>query len=673
MGIGWNFPNNNCGQTRGISDAGIETFNGTEIQSLAREICQNSLDAIDENKDNVFVEFTRYIENSKNIPGYEYYSNCIDKAYNYWSSQNNQKATDYLKKAKDQLSAEKTSILRVSDFNTTGLLNPYGFGNDGWNSLTKIDGGSTKSGDKAGAFGIGKNAPFCNSFYRLVFYRTLNKNNEIAAQGISRFISFPEKFDTEKDIRKTMTTGFGYYGDTDENMPIPKIQHLENLCKRTEIGTDVFIYGFNANPLWEKDVICELLENFMMSIYDNKLYVKVQAQRIIDSSNLDYYMEKYKKDIKKSYPFYQTLTSKNSKVFEKDFHGMGTLKLKVLVDYNEKLNRKVLITRTSGMKIFAMDRITRNIPFSGILKMEGEELNAFFREMETPAHDKWEAGRYTKDKKLAKVYLKELKDWITDTILSLSLDFDSEEVDVDGLGGILKKNNVEMQGNENSNKESLEINICELEVHQRDKKSKKGGLYTPNGEKNKGKGGGKKPPRTRTKTTPGTLDPEGEKGGSHVRHEGDGKRSYNKGNYRANPDEYGDDFAHIPGENGSFIGDDEYNLEDEESTKNNSNYIYTELNKVRVIKVSENEYKVSLTSPKSIKKGFIEIVTIGENGKASKLKIKNARKLSGCSSITKAYNKIYFENIEKDKKIAFEFSLFDNRDYAMEVNVYEDK
>lgn len=673
MGIGWNFPNNNCGQTRGISDAGIETFNGTEIQSLAREICQNSLDAIDENKDNVFVEFTRYIENTDNIPGYEFYSSCIDKAYNYWSSQNNQKATDYLKKAKDQLATKKTFILRVSDFNTTGLLNPYGSGNDGWNSLTKVDGGSTKSGDKAGAFGIGKNAPFCNSYYRLVFYRTLNKNNERAAQGISRFISFPEKCDTEKNIRKTMTTGFGYYGDTEENTPIPQIQHLENLCKRTEVGTDVFIYGFNANPAWEKDAICELLENFMMSIHDDKLSVKVQSQKIIDSSNLDYYMEIYKKDINKSYPFYQALTSKNSKVFERDFHGMGTLKLKVLVDYNEKLNRKVLITRTSGMKIFAMDRITRNIPFSGILKMEGEKLNAFFREMETPAHDKWEAGRYTKDKKLAQTYLKELKEWITDTVLSLSRDFDSEEVDVDGLGGILQKNNLEMQGNENSDKESLEINICELEVHQRDKKTKKGGLYTPNGEKIKGKDGERKPPRVRTVSTPGTLDPEGEKGGSHIRHEGDGGKKYTRGNYRANPDENGDDFAQIPEENGSFVGDEEGSIDGEEITKNNSKYIYTELNKVRVIKVAEDEYKVSLTSPKSIKKGFIEIVTIGENGKASKLKIKDARKLSGCSSIVKSYNKIYFKNIERDKKVAFEFSLFDNRDYAMEVNVYEDK
>lgn len=41
----WNFPGNQDGQVKGVADAGIENFNGTELSSLARENCQNSLDA----------------------------------------------------------------------------------------------------------------------------------------------------------------------------------------------------------------------------------------------------------------------------------------------------------------------------------------------------------------------------------------------------------------------------------------------------------------------------------------------------------------------------------------------------------------------------------------------------------------------------------------------------
>ena len=49
--ISWNFPGNQDGQVKGVADAGIENFNGTELSSLARENCQNSLDAaLDEKK-----------------------------------------------------------------------------------------------------------------------------------------------------------------------------------------------------------------------------------------------------------------------------------------------------------------------------------------------------------------------------------------------------------------------------------------------------------------------------------------------------------------------------------------------------------------------------------------------------------------------------------------------
>ena len=36
--ISWNFPGNQDGQVKGVADAGIENFNGTELSSLAREI-----------------------------------------------------------------------------------------------------------------------------------------------------------------------------------------------------------------------------------------------------------------------------------------------------------------------------------------------------------------------------------------------------------------------------------------------------------------------------------------------------------------------------------------------------------------------------------------------------------------------------------------------------------
>ena len=68
--IKWNFPGNQDGQIKGVADAGIENFNGTEIASLARENCQNSLDAaLDDANPNVLVEFERYFIDEDKIPG----------------------------------------------------------------------------------------------------------------------------------------------------------------------------------------------------------------------------------------------------------------------------------------------------------------------------------------------------------------------------------------------------------------------------------------------------------------------------------------------------------------------------------------------------------------------------------------------------------------------------
>lgn len=113
-----------------------------------------------------------------------------------------------------------------------------------------------------------------------------------------------------------------------------------------------------------------------MAIHKNLLSVTV-ANRKIDSSTLSRYLNSYNAKIKNAYWYYQVLTRPETKVFTRDFHGLGTLKLSILVDSSEKLNKKILITRSSGMKLFALGNMSRIISFSGILEMEGKELNEF--------------------------------------------------------------------------------------------------------------------------------------------------------------------------------------------------------------------------------------------------------------------------------------------------------
>lgn len=630
----WNFPNNGCGQTRGISDAGIETFTGTEIQSLAREICQNSLDAAPENSsESVIVEFERYRINSSDIPGYNVYKNKLNKAYSYWSNRKSEKTIAYLIKAIKAIKNENTHVLRISDYNTTGLLDPYGDSDDGWNALTKIDGGATKTGDKAGAFGIGKNAPFCNSDYRLVFYRTLNAENEIAAQGVSRFISFPED---ENDTLRSMTTGFGYYGNTDGNLPVHTITEIDNLKPRTEIGTDVFVYGFNAATSWEDDVACEILDNFLIAIYKNKLTVSINSRKI-NAMNLSGLMERYKTKVRQAYSYYKVLSNPKAKVFTMDFHGLGTLKLSVLVEPDEKLNRKVLVTRTSGMKLLTIGNISRLISFSGILEMQGKELNEYFREMETPSHDKWVPGRYTKNPTQAKEYHDELKQWVRDVILSLGEYSSDEEIEIEGLSSVLQKESSLSAQQGDDKKEDLHDTIGDILIQPRtiNQKNPKGLFHGSDGQG-----------QSKMREAEGTV---GAGGFSATRSLGGTRQRIKKESHKGTVGTGGRDTVHE-----KYSGD-----------------IYQPLKNIRIMKIQKDNFRASFEAPRDVKLGHIEIVTIGENGKSNKLQIKSAVGISGCENLNCSNVGIGFSNLKGNEKVTIEFSLIDSRDYAMEVNVYE--
>lgn len=630
----WNFPNNGCGQTRGISDAGIETFTGTEIQSLAREICQNSLDATQESSsDSIIVEFERYRVNSFDIPGYGVYKNKLNKAYSYWSNRKSEKTIAYLSKAIKAIKNENTYVLRISDYNTTGLLDPYGDSDDGWNALTKIDGGATKTGDKAGAFGIGKNAPFCNSDYRLVFYRTLNCKNEIAAQGVSRFISYPED---ENDTLRTMTTGFGYYGNADGNLPVDTITELDNLKARTEIGTDVFVYGFNAATTWEDDVTSEILDNFLMAIYKNKLTVSISSRKI-NATNLSGFMERYKTKVRQAHSYYKVLSNPETKVFTMDFHGLGTLKLSVLVDADEKLNKKVLVTRTSGMKLLTIGNISRLISFSGILEMQGKELNEYFREMETPSHDKWVPGRYTKNPTQAKEYHDELKQWVRDIILGLGEYSSDEEIEIEGLSSVLQKESSSSAQQADDKKEDLHDTIGDILIQPRtiNQRNSKGLFHGSDGQG-----------QSKGRETEGTV---GTGGFPATRSLGGNRQRSKKESHRGTATTGGRDTVHE-----KYSGD-----------------IHQPLNNIRIMKTQKDKFRASFEVPRNVALGHIEIVTIGENGKSNKLQIKSAVGVSGCENLKCSNIGIGFSDLKGNEKVTIEFSLIDSRDYAMEVNVYE--
>ena len=400
----WRFPLNDYGQIFGIADSGVETFKGTPMKSLAREICQNSIDAGSDGQP-VIVEFRTFRIKKDAVPHFDQLMDAFHRAEEFWSVQHNQKAVNFFKNAQAVGKKEYISCLRISDFHTSGLIGSDQDYNSPWCNLTKSTGASDKSGTAGGSFGIGKFAPFACSDFRTVFYSTLDKDGVKAYQGVSRLTSF-------RTASGMVTQGTGFYG-LEKNMPVRDQIFLDPGFTRLDgrSGTDIYILGFDSDEDWVSQMVASVLDGFLYAVYFGRLIVRVEGIEI-SKDYLPKLMEQYKDKFEDhADEYYQVLCAdeKTCPPYKMDVEGMGTAHLKLLIAPG--LWHRVAIVRGTGMKIMNRGYINNIIPFAGIMYIEGDALNTFLRSLENPQHTKWEIDR-ADDKTKARRITKKLFDFI---------------------------------------------------------------------------------------------------------------------------------------------------------------------------------------------------------------------------------------------------------------------
>lgn len=464
----WNFPNANGLGIQGISNSGVETFKGKIMESLTREICQNSLDATNGSKP-VKLEFHRSLITKANFPGYKTLKSYMYDAKKYWEERGNKKSIEFFNHACTVLESENIPVLRISDFNTTGLTGSDDVEeNSAWFSMVCSEGVSNKTGSNSGSYGIGKSSIYAASSLRTVFFNTYDKDGKSAAQGVSKLATFVTN--GEKKF------GSGFYGvlQTDGSTTCCEtIDELDEIKYRSEYGTDIFIMGFNDYSDWQDKIIISLLENFLLAIYNSELEVKIQDV-IVNKNNLKGLLEKYKdtpNGCASAFNYYQVLLS-DEDVYENTnlFDGIpGKVKLKIKIFKDSLANRTVLMSRSNGMKLFDKNRISKSIQFSAILTMEGEELNQYFARMEDPTHTCWQPDRYDHEKNIKKAekVLKTLNKWIKDTIVQKGTESYGEEIDIKGMEGLLPE--FYELSKEKKKRESLENKKSKVTINKKDK------------------------------------------------------------------------------------------------------------------------------------------------------------------------------------------------------------
>lgn len=417
----WNFPALGTNSLSGTNHAGIGMFKGSgDMDGLAREICQNSLDAKqqgDTGSEPVRVEFKLVELLKQDHEMFSEFEKVIDDSIDYWdgSPLKTPVIQGFLSKVKTALSATTVPTLVASDFNTTGLTGRAT--KDGeisyWDLLVNTEGISIKSNEtSAGSFGIGKNAPFAYSSLNTVLYNTLAEDGFRAFEGVAHLVTTQREYNGRM-ILASDTGKYLYLEDEYTGQPILPEHHCSiaelDVFSRTEIGTDVAIVGFKLDdyPNWSRSLAVSVLKNFVLAIMGSKLEVQIDDQDnryLVNAETLeDYLFNEFKSEVelRQTRQIFETI--KYGDAYSERIVEDGDLTIYVRHDdsYVQSLSR----FRSTGMLI---NTTAESLPHYSVVIVVNDvgdrKLSKALREAEPPQHSEWR-GKWVEDNALKqKVY-----------------------------------------------------------------------------------------------------------------------------------------------------------------------------------------------------------------------------------------------------------------------------
>ncbi|HUQ21189.1 MAG TPA: hypothetical protein VM099_16335 [Gemmatimonadaceae bacterium] len=428
MKIGLRFDKSSAGQVEGINDAGIETFAGDHLGSLAREQGQNSLDAKKPNATGP-VEVSYHLLQIKNadVPGANELAKAVRSAETFWSEdgRHDDKTLQILKRAKGMLKESSIPVLRIADRNTTGLRGSGQVLKGDWFSLTKAAGVSLKGKGKGGSYGIGKNVFWLNSKLRSVYFATKDMDGLAAFQGVVKLVSHPMD---DGEISRAV----GFYGEVEGFKPILKVAGIPVAFRCDEEGTNIFIAGFDPEGDWKDALRAAFAENFFVALHTDLLRVSIEKTEI-SSANIAQVVEDLAKRLPDKYSdlknYFDALTAPEAKEFEHQFPKLGKVRLRLLVRDGAK--KRIAMFRGTGMRIFERKNFRTPVEFAGVFQCQDDKGNEYLRKLEPPSHNAWEPER--SDDPEAATVIDVLYGWLRQCVSELNPFTMQDRLEVPGL------------------------------------------------------------------------------------------------------------------------------------------------------------------------------------------------------------------------------------------------
>lgn len=437
----WQFPLSSGGEIKGISSGDEETFKEFPFRSFARELLQNSIDVRDSDEAPVRVEFQEFSISKKDIPGIDDFLNQLYRCKAFWYSKDDyisiyQGMIDYIE------NNETIPCLRISDFNTTGLvgIETNLLQDNNYLALIKGTGFSSKrKGVTGGSKGVGKNASFGLSKLKMIFYST-KTDMACGTIGVSKLVSGYAS-DDESVPNRSWTQGTGFYSIGDDCGPISELLLLDPLytARALNKGTDVYVIGLQKNDKWDKEIIKEIINSFIVAIRQRRLEVCFNGQEI-NADTLPQLMElEYIKSDKSIVAQYDILYSDDTRVFDIETElGACSLYLKVYTKQEEKqATNKCFMVRHPGMLIQAFSYANYNI--SALCVINDNLLGQTLLSIENPQHTSWQVERIedTIERREIRNIINSIKEQINNDILSVLQSGEALPIDPLGAGDYL--------------------------------------------------------------------------------------------------------------------------------------------------------------------------------------------------------------------------------------------
>jgi hypothetical protein len=380
----------------GASNAAILTFNKDVIDSLIKELTQNSIDA-KINKNGILKLRVRVLDIPKNnIPNFVQFEKILESIVKYWKDKDKSSHNVYSNSLNYLNNNKYIKTFVFEDYGTKGLTGDFDKGS--FKSLVFDEGTSSDKGKASlGGHGIGKNAVFGYTILRSLIYSSINQKGEYKFMGISKLGEYHDNNNKKRSHRI-------YYGNWKSDTPVNEddLTHIEqnvsipSVFQREGSGLSCFALGIKISQDidWEKSVKEAFLKNYWFLFHNNLLEVRI-GDYVLSNENYYELANELFKDAKKGnniLPYINTYLNPDIKEVV-NIEKIENVEFYFREELNQEDNfpNNVVYLR-NGMMIKYEPPEVASLPkkIAGVIFCNNDLGNEILGRMEPPAHNDFE-------------------------------------------------------------------------------------------------------------------------------------------------------------------------------------------------------------------------------------------------------------------------------------------